>query len=91
MNWPTPEGYENWQDWAQDLVAVLAQFEASLQARYEVGQIGEFIVLPSGWLLCNGATFNAASFPALFNKLGSNTLPNLTAQYDVTHVVGIKT
>ena len=31
---------------------------------------------PSGYLYCDGSTFNAATYPALYAYLGSNTLPD---------------
>lgn len=32
---------------------------------------------PTGWLICNGSTFTAATYPALNTLLGGNTLPDL--------------
>jgi len=32
---------------------------------------------PSGWLVCNGSTFDTDQFPELFAYLGTDTLPNL--------------
>jgi microcystin-dependent protein len=32
---------------------------------------------PAGWLICNGSTFNAATYPELNTLLGGNTLPDL--------------
>jgi len=32
---------------------------------------------PSGWLTCNGSTFDTDQFPELFAYLGTDTLPNL--------------
>jgi microcystin-dependent protein len=34
-------------------------------------------VSPTGWLLCNGATFSATTYPLLAALLGGTTLPNL--------------
>jgi microcystin-dependent protein len=32
---------------------------------------------PTGWLICNGSTFNATTYPELNALLGGNTLPDL--------------
>ena len=37
--------------------------------------------IPTGWLLCDGSTFNAATYPALNTHLGGNTLPNLAGKF----------
>lgn len=31
---------------------------------------------PPGWLICNGATFSATAYPALYAHLGTNVLPD---------------
>jgi microcystin-dependent protein len=44
---------------------------------------------PSGWLLCNGATFNATTYPELYVLLGnSNTLPDLREKYLIGKGIG---
>jgi microcystin-dependent protein len=35
---------------------------------------------PTGWLLCNGATFSAVTYPNLNTVLGGNTLPNFVGR-----------
>lgn len=54
---------------------------ASSAAEYlvPVGSIVSYIgaTAPSGWLICDGTTFNATTYPALNTLLGGNTLPNL--------------
>lgn len=44
-----------------------------------VGSIISYVgaTAPTGWLICDGTTFNAATYPALNTLLGGNTLPNL--------------
>lgn len=39
---------------------------------------------PSGYLYCDGSTFNAATYPALYAYLGSNVLPD----YDTSRQSG---
>lgn len=36
---------------------------------------------PSGWLICNGNTFNASTYPELNTVLGGNTLPNFSGRF----------
>ena len=36
---------------------------------------------PSGWALCNGATYNTTDNPILFNLLGSSNLPDLRGAF----------
>jgi len=38
---------------------------------------------PTGWLICNGGTFSAATYPALNTLLGGNTLPDLRGRIPV--------
>jgi len=50
----------------------------------EVGTILAYAgsTAPAGWLLCNGATFTATTYPELYILLGnSNTLPDLQKKY----------
>jgi len=35
------------------------------------------LTAPTGWLLCNGSTFNQSVYPTLYTTLGSATLPDL--------------
>lgn len=37
--------------------------------------------VPTGWLLCNGTTFNATNYPLLNTLLGGNTLPDLQQRF----------
>ncbi|MEM9886566.1 MAG: tail fiber protein, partial [Bacteroidota bacterium] len=36
---------------------------------------------PSGWLICNGSSFNASTYPELNSVLGGNTLPNFNGRF----------
>jgi len=36
---------------------------------------------PTGWLICDGSNFNAATYPALNALLGNNTLPDLRRRF----------
>jgi len=36
---------------------------------------------PTGWLICDGSTFNADTFPDLANVLGGNSLPDLKGRF----------
>lgn len=47
-----------------------------------ISYVGNANTLPPGWLICNGATFNQDTYPALYATLGnSNTLPNLSGYF----------
>jgi microcystin-dependent protein len=50
----------------------------SLPVGTVVGMIGVSpLSPPSGWLYCNGSTFDGVTYPELAKSLGNNTLPNL--------------
>lgn len=36
---------------------------------------------PAGWLICDGTTFNATTYPALMTLLGDNRLPDFRARF----------
>jgi len=38
---------------------------------------------PTGWLFCNGTTFDAGTYPALNTLLGGNTLPDLKGRMPI--------
>lgn len=48
-----------------------------------VGAITAFTAnsIPSGWLLCDGSTFDETLYPALFIALGGNVLPDLRNRF----------
>lgn len=92
MNWPGPDQFKTWQEWASAFSGVAAHFEqlVAQQQPIAVGTIGEFLVLPPGWLPATGQTISPTAFPALVAKLGSNVLPTLTPQYNPAFTVGVK-
>ena len=48
----------------------------------DVGLIGYFEALPpAGWLLCDGSTFSAVTYPALYARRGTNVLPDLRNRF----------
>jgi microcystin-dependent protein len=50
----------------------------------DVGLIGYFTKTPpANWLLCNGSTFSAVTYPALYAFLGTNVLPDLRNKFIV--------
>lgn len=59
-----------------------------------VGQITNFRnTPPSNWLICNGGTFSAVTYPKLNTYLGGTTLPNYLGKFilaadGVTYLVG---
>lgn len=59
-----------------------------------VGQISHFRnTPPSNWLICNGTTFSAVTYPKLNTYLGGTTLPNYLGRFilsadGVTYIVG---
>lgn len=83
---PQPGLNEEWREWADRLIQALERGGAGV----EVGQIGEFVNLPPGWLPADGSTFRKENFPNLYRVLGSTTVPSLLPQYSPTNVVGIK-
>lgn len=90
VNWPSTDGYEKWEGWAQSFLrAVQAALATGV---IEVGMISDFhgTAVPDGWLLCDGSQFSAQGYPELVRNLGSNTLPSLTSVRGAGYVVGIK-
>ena len=39
------------------------------------------LVAPLGYLICDGSTFSAVTYPALFTVLGSTTLPDFRDKF----------
>lgn len=66
-----------------DLAAKIEQLEtdlnAALGAAVPVGVIQMWPTAspPTGWLVCDGSTFDVLSYPELNTVLGGNTLPNM--------------
>lgn len=77
---PLPIGTEEYRTWASRFVQVLTNILSPLTPS-ETGRLSEFKIVPSGWLVTNGATFDAKSFPALAQVLGSTTLPNIVSSH----------
>ena len=47
-----------------------------------ISYVGNANTFPPGWMVCNGAVFNQAQYPALYTALGnSNKLPNLAGYF----------
>ena len=69
---------------AQDLNALLAG----------IAPIGSIMMWPAttpppGWLICNGTTFSAVTYPTLNTVLGGNTLPNFQNRFPIgSHTSG---
>lgn len=66
-----------------DSSVTLAKLAAVMQAALPpVGTIVAYggAVAPTGWLLCDGSTFNATTYSSLNTVLGGNTLPDLRAR-----------
>jgi Phage Tail Collar Domain len=77
IKWPDPKMYQSLSEWAADLTRVLQTNLSSLPEAQQVGSTLEFpgTVLPAGWLQTDGSTFSVQAYPALFQFLGSSTLP----------------
>jgi len=66
------------QEWARRGEAATAAATA-VSGALPVGVITAYwgTAAPAGWLICNGSSFSAATYPALAAFLGGTTLPNL--------------
>lgn len=92
MSYPSPDFFDNWQDFvsalmneleARDAAAVKAELTGTLKI-FQGTSVG------SGYLACDGSSFLAPSYPNLALLLGGTTLPNHVSPFAGT-VVGIKT
>ena len=92
MSTPDPSFYEDWRDWADAYSKDLDDQLAKFGQKERTGRLGLFhgTEVAPGYLLCDGSTFLADSYPALAQFLGSTTLPNLASPL-ASSVVGIKT
>lgn len=52
-----------------------------------VQNVNSGLLLPTGWLQCNGATFSSTTYPDLFLARSSTTLPNLTAPSGAYYII----
>lgn len=57
--------------------------KSKLDTLVPVGTIfgGVYSTAPTGYLLCNGSTFNKDTYPALYSVLGTNVLPDLKGKF----------
>lgn len=81
-----PQFPPNLLDDVDDLERRLAVLERSGGlATVPTGAISAFwgTTAPTGWLLCNGASFSVVTYPALAALLGGTTLPNLKGRIPV--------
>ena len=76
---PQPSDFGDWMSYASALHDVLAKHLGSIP---DV-PVGHVILyggsLPQGYLNCDGTNFSKTTYPALSNRLGSNTTPVLSA------------
>jgi microcystin-dependent protein len=66
-----------------DTAITLGKLAAAVaNALVPVGSINAYggATAPTGWLLCDGTTFNASTYPSLNTVLGGNTLPNFAGR-----------
>ena len=68
--------------------------ENSIDSSCPVGTIVLFVqnvnsglLLPGGWLKCDGANFNSATYPELYQARSSSTLPNVTAPSGTYYII----
>lgn len=52
-----------------------------------VQNVNSGLLLPTGWLQCNGSTFSSTTYPDLFLARSSTTLPNLTAPSGAYYII----
>ncbi len=92
MSYPSPEFSDNWQDFASALITELEKRDAAAVKAETTGTLKIFrgTAVGAGYLLCNGASFLAPSYPNLALLLGGTVLPNYASPF-ATSVVGIKT
>lgn len=57
--------------------------KSKLDTLVPVGTIlgGVYSTAPTGYLLCNGSSFNKDTYPALYSVLGTNVLPDLRGKF----------
>lgn len=83
---PPPDEFDDWREWAREVIR--AQAAEALPGSM-LGTIAEFpLPLPSGWLPCDGSSFDTASYPELARILTTGVLPLVTAQYVPGGVLG---
>lgn len=64
---------------------VVASVSAEVPGNIPIGGIIEWPTAtpPSGWLLCDGSSFSAATYPTLASRLGGTTLPDIVRRVPV--------
>lgn len=90
MSIPNTTMFDDWRDWAAAVKQELDK-PVSFAPEESVGRVTVFKgVVGPGYLLCDGTVFASETFPSLFQFLGTNVLPSLTASYGAGYVVGMK-
>lgn len=80
IRWPTISASLSVEDWAERLVATL---QRNMGSTIDPIQVGQMVLFPNppgvpiGYLPCNGSSFSQKVYPALWQFLGSGTLPTL--------------
>lgn len=65
---------------------VLDNIDSTLYGKNILPEAGTILMFagntaPSGWLLCNGSSYNTTDNPKLFTILGASTVPDLRSKY----------
>ena len=68
----------------------IVETTAEISEELPIGAIIAYMgtTAPSGWLICDGSTYSASTYPALYAFLGSTTLPNIKGRVPVGRDTG---